>query len=302
MREIAWRAIDDVDDWHHHHETLARAALEAHWRRARRRVSRAREPTELSLAEAVCLTLVAREPRHGWSIVKALAPDGEIGRVWSLSRPLTYRALDALASARAHRAARLRAGCGPAAHDLARDAEGPARVARVAAAAGRATRATCAPSSCSSSSSGAPAAELARAQLDGVRAGLRRACSASADADPDRRRRPLAARVGRGDAPVPGVLADVAPLVSALTTRHCTRELDAMRIRQVTSARRYSLSRSRWRSAACGSSSKTRLDDLDHDRPARLGRDDQRVRGVVAHGRVHRARQAVRDRAPGHAR
>jgi DNA-binding PadR family transcriptional regulator len=53
----------------------------------------------LSLAEAVCLTLVASEPRHGWSIVKVLAPEGEIGRVWSLSRPLTYRALDALASA-----------------------------------------------------------------------------------------------------------------------------------------------------------------------------------------------------------
>jgi DNA-binding PadR family transcriptional regulator len=53
---------------------------------------------ELSLAEAVCLTLVAREPRHGWSIVKTLAPEGEIGRVWSLSRPLTYRALDALAA------------------------------------------------------------------------------------------------------------------------------------------------------------------------------------------------------------
>ena len=36
VREIAWRSIDDVgaDDWHHHHEQLARAALEAHWRRA----------------------------------------------------------------------------------------------------------------------------------------------------------------------------------------------------------------------------------------------------------------------------
>src|SRR5947207_11555923 len=30
VREIAWRAIDDVGagDWHHHHELLARAALE----------------------------------------------------------------------------------------------------------------------------------------------------------------------------------------------------------------------------------------------------------------------------------
>ena len=58
-----------------------------------------RKPSDLTLAEAVCLTLVVREPRHGWSIVKALAPEGEIGRVWSLSRPLTYRALDALATA-----------------------------------------------------------------------------------------------------------------------------------------------------------------------------------------------------------
>jgi DNA-binding PadR family transcriptional regulator len=59
----------------------------------------AAESAELCLAEAVCLTLVAREPRHGWSIVKALAPDGEIGRVWTLSRPLTYRSLTALEAA-----------------------------------------------------------------------------------------------------------------------------------------------------------------------------------------------------------
>jgi PadR family transcriptional regulator AphA len=41
----------------------------------------------------VCLALVAEEPRHGWAIVQLLAPGGDIGRVWSLSRPLTYRAL-----------------------------------------------------------------------------------------------------------------------------------------------------------------------------------------------------------------
>jgi ADP-ribose pyrophosphatase YjhB (NUDIX family) len=34
VHEIAWRAIDDVatDEWHHHHEMLARAARDAHWR------------------------------------------------------------------------------------------------------------------------------------------------------------------------------------------------------------------------------------------------------------------------------
>jgi ADP-ribose pyrophosphatase YjhB (NUDIX family) len=35
VAEIAWRHPDDVEPgtWHHHHEQLARAAQEAHWRR-----------------------------------------------------------------------------------------------------------------------------------------------------------------------------------------------------------------------------------------------------------------------------
>jgi PadR family transcriptional regulator AphA len=49
-----------------------------------------------SLAEWVCLALVAEGPTHGWAIAQQLAPDGEVGRVWSLSRPLTYRALERL--------------------------------------------------------------------------------------------------------------------------------------------------------------------------------------------------------------
>jgi ADP-ribose pyrophosphatase YjhB (NUDIX family) len=32
VHEVAYRAIDDVDDWHHNHEQLARAALESRWR------------------------------------------------------------------------------------------------------------------------------------------------------------------------------------------------------------------------------------------------------------------------------
>ena len=54
-----------------------------------------------SLAERVCLALVATSPEsvHGWALVRLLQPDGEIGRVWSLSRPLTYRAIDQLTAA-----------------------------------------------------------------------------------------------------------------------------------------------------------------------------------------------------------
>ncbi len=54
---------------------------------------------DAALAEPVCLALVAEGPTHGWALARLLAPEGEIGRIWSLSRPLTYRALDHLAAA-----------------------------------------------------------------------------------------------------------------------------------------------------------------------------------------------------------
>jgi DNA-binding PadR family transcriptional regulator len=48
------------------------------------------------LAGQVCLALVSEGPTHGWALSGLLASDGDIGRIWSLSRPLTYRALDQL--------------------------------------------------------------------------------------------------------------------------------------------------------------------------------------------------------------
>jgi PadR family transcriptional regulator AphA len=50
----------------------------------------------LSLADQVCLAVVGEGRTHGWAIVKLLAPDGELGRIWSLSRALTYRSIDRL--------------------------------------------------------------------------------------------------------------------------------------------------------------------------------------------------------------
>lgn len=55
---------------------------------------------ELSLAERVCLAVIAAGNEHGWAVGNELAPDGPVGRVWTLSRPLTYRALDGLLAAK----------------------------------------------------------------------------------------------------------------------------------------------------------------------------------------------------------
>ena len=55
---------------------------------------------ELSLAEHVCLALVDEGVTHGWQIGTLLSADGEIGRVWTLTRPLTYRALELLTDKR----------------------------------------------------------------------------------------------------------------------------------------------------------------------------------------------------------
>lgn len=62
-----------------------------------------RRPT-LSLNEWAVLGLLVERPRHGYDVAAALAPGTEVGRVWRLTRPLVYRAierLDALALARA---------------------------------------------------------------------------------------------------------------------------------------------------------------------------------------------------------
>jgi DNA-binding PadR family transcriptional regulator len=57
----------------------------------------ARKRTDkLLLGEWACLGLLAQAPAHGYDLSLRLAPSGDIGRVWSLSRSLTYRALEQL--------------------------------------------------------------------------------------------------------------------------------------------------------------------------------------------------------------
>lgn len=55
-----------------------------------------RRPEHPSTGEWAVLALVAEGPTHGFAIARALAPGGEVGRVWTLRRPLVYRTLDVL--------------------------------------------------------------------------------------------------------------------------------------------------------------------------------------------------------------
>ncbi len=51
---------------------------------------------QLLLGEWACLGILCVAPAHGFAIAALLKPEGDVGRVWSLSRALTYRALDQL--------------------------------------------------------------------------------------------------------------------------------------------------------------------------------------------------------------
>lgn len=48
------------------------------------------------LGDWACLGILYPAPSHGFAVAARLKPDGDIGRVWSLSRALTYRCLDQL--------------------------------------------------------------------------------------------------------------------------------------------------------------------------------------------------------------
>jgi DNA-binding PadR family transcriptional regulator len=49
---------------------------------------------ELSLTEWVVLALLVETPAHGFALARELQPDSDLGRVFTVHRPLVYRALD----------------------------------------------------------------------------------------------------------------------------------------------------------------------------------------------------------------
>ncbi|HVS40635.1 MAG TPA: helix-turn-helix transcriptional regulator [Candidatus Dormibacteraeota bacterium] len=52
--------------------------------------------SQLSCGDWAVLGLLAEQPRHGFAVARLMAPEGEIGRVWALPKPLVYRALSTL--------------------------------------------------------------------------------------------------------------------------------------------------------------------------------------------------------------
>src|SRR5262245_13769915 len=61
-------------------------------------VAMRRRPEQLATGEWAVLALVAEAPTHGFAIARALAPGGEVGRVWAMHRPLVYRTVDVLSA------------------------------------------------------------------------------------------------------------------------------------------------------------------------------------------------------------
>ena len=72
-----------------------------------------RRKADLSAGEWTVLALVAERPTHGFALAKDIGPDGEIGKVWTLPRPLVYRALDTLQAAELIAPMRTESGRGP---------------------------------------------------------------------------------------------------------------------------------------------------------------------------------------------
>ncbi|HVM65643.1 MAG TPA: PadR family transcriptional regulator [Acidimicrobiales bacterium] len=51
---------------------------------------------DLSVTEWAVLAVIAEQPTHGFAVSKALGPEGDLGRIWTVPRPLVYRALTVL--------------------------------------------------------------------------------------------------------------------------------------------------------------------------------------------------------------
>jgi DNA-binding PadR family transcriptional regulator len=67
----------------------------------------------LGLAEWTVLSVIAERPVHGFAVAALTAPDGDLGRVWHIPRPVVYRALGRLVDAELIATEAVESGPGP---------------------------------------------------------------------------------------------------------------------------------------------------------------------------------------------
>lgn len=53
----------------------------------------------IGLAEWTVLAVISQQPTHGFAVAQLTTPDGELGRIWQIPRPVIYRAIGRLADA-----------------------------------------------------------------------------------------------------------------------------------------------------------------------------------------------------------
>ena len=53
----------------------------------------------MALAEWTVLVLLSQRPAHGFAVARLTGPDGELGRIWRVPRPIVYRAIGRLVAA-----------------------------------------------------------------------------------------------------------------------------------------------------------------------------------------------------------
>ena len=69
--------------------------------------------SHLSVTEFAVLGVLAEKPSHGFAIAKELEPTADLGRVFTVRRPLVYRALDRMADIGYVETATTEPGAGP---------------------------------------------------------------------------------------------------------------------------------------------------------------------------------------------
>ena len=67
----------------------------------------------LSLAEWTVLALISEAPTHGFAIYRLTAPEGDLGRIWHIHRPVIYRSIGRLEQAGLIAPQTVEAGRGP---------------------------------------------------------------------------------------------------------------------------------------------------------------------------------------------